>query len=416
MLTVKQIDALKFGDCPERIADGNGLYLRTSRSGHKSFQARTSFNGKMRWVTLGSYPTMNLKQARMQCAIVRGGNDENHLMPFHHGKACEAKRENPLPDKIPTLRTVAIDWFEIKKIGLSNGKHIAQNWSTLETYVFPTLGDIPISEIRRKDIIATFRPIWRLKHETARRTLGRLKEVMELACTLEIIEHNPAIFSAKVAFGQVQNTVKHHEALDWKRAPEFYEWLVEHDCDEDLRQMILAMLFSAKRTKEVRFVAWQDLDLSLGIWCSRAEHMKMRRKHRIPVSRQLDSVFRNMALFNNVPKEIVHEFRSQDFVSVFARPSNKSGVMDENRACREIQIFEQDITGHGLRSAFRTWARKQNCYAHDVMEYALAHEKNSIVAAYFREDLLEERRQMMQDWADYLTGGNDVAALKMVRA
>jgi integrase len=94
---------------------------------------------------------------------------------------------------------------------------------------------------------------------------------MELACTLEIIEHNPAVFSAKVAFGRVENKVRHHKALDWERALEFYEWLVEHDCDEDLRQMIMAMLLSAKRTKEVRFVAWQDLDLSLGIWCSRAE-------------------------------------------------------------------------------------------------------------------------------------------------
>lgn len=122
-----------------------------------------------------------------------------------------------------------------------------------------------------------------------------------------------------------------------------------------------------------------------------------------------------MALFNNVPKETVHNFRSQDFVSVFARPSNKSGVIDENRACREIQMFDPDITGHGLRSAFRTWARKQNCYALDVMEYALAHEKNSLVAAYFRDDLLEERRQMMQDWADYLTGGEDVADLRIVR-
>lgn len=164
---------------------------------------------------------------------------------------------------------------------------------------------------------------------------------MELACTLEIIEHNPAVFSAKVAFGRVENKVRHHKALDWERALEFYEWLVEHDCDEDLRQMIMAMLLSAKRTKEVRFVAWQDLDLSLGIWCSHAEHMKMRREHRIPVSHQLNSVFKNMALFNNVPEKTVRECKSRYFVSVFARPSNKSGVIDENRACREIQILNR---------------------------------------------------------------------------
>lgn len=176
MLTVKKIDALKFGACPERVADGNGLYVRTSKSGHKSFKARTNSNGKMRWVTLGSYPTMSLKEARMQSAIVKGGIDENPLSPLDPIEAFKPKREIPVPNKFPTLWAVAIDWFEIKKIGLSNGKHIAQNWSTLETYVFPTLGGIPISKIRRKDIIATFRPIWRLKHETAKRTLGRLKK------------------------------------------------------------------------------------------------------------------------------------------------------------------------------------------------------------------------------------------------
>ena len=133
MLTVKKFDALKFGACPERVADGNGLYVRTSKSGHKSFQARTNSNGKMRWVTLGSYPTMSLKEACMQSAIVKGGIDGNPLSPLDPIDAFKPKREIPVPNKFPTLRAVAIDWFEIKKIGLSNGKHIAQNWSTLET-------------------------------------------------------------------------------------------------------------------------------------------------------------------------------------------------------------------------------------------------------------------------------------------
>jgi len=180
--------------------------------------------------------------------------------------------------------------------------------------------------------------------------------------------------------------------------------------------MILAMLFSAKRTREVRYVAWQDLQLDQGIWTSRAAHMKMRREHRIPVSQQLSTVFQNVAVFSGIDNDTVSAFRPREFVPVFTRPRNKSGVIDENRACREIQKFQSDITGHGLRSAFRTWARKQKCYAEDLMEQALAHEKDSLVAAYFREDLLEERRQMMQDWADYVTGGEDVQPLKIVRA
>lgn len=416
MLTVKQIEAHRYGKGPERLSDGNGLYIRTYKSGRKSFQTRVAASGKMKWITLGSYPQMSLKEARIQAAIAKSGDagDQPAAAP-DTSVATKATSRPAGPKAGPTLKEVAANWFETKKAGLSNGKHIHQNWRSLETYVFPTLGDMPISEIRRKDIIATFQPIWRTKNETASRTLNRLKEVLEQACTLEIIEHNPAIFSTKSAFGRVIRVVKHHKALDWSNVPDFYKWLQQHDCDEDLRQMILAMLLSAKRTKEVRFVAWQDLDLASGIWTSRPEHMKMRREHRIPVSIQLQAVFQNMAILNGIDHDTLSAFRSSQFLPVFARSTTKSGVIDENRACREIQKFEDGITGHGLRSAFRTWARKQRCYAEDLMEQALAHQKDSLVAAYFREDLLEERRQMMQDWADYVTGGEDLQALKVAR-
>ena len=94
-----------------------------------------------------------------------------------------------------------------------------------------------------------------------------------------------------------------------------------------------------------------------------------------------------------------------DTKAVFARPKNKQGVIDENRARLEFQKFDASITGHGMRSTFRTWLRKQNCYAHDLMETALSHEKNALVKAYMRDDLLEERRPMMQDWANFVTDG-----------
>ena len=129
------------------------------------------------------------------------------------------------------------------------------------------------------------------------------------------------------------------------------------------------------------------------LWTSPTEHMKMRRAHRVPISAQLALVLDNMRLLNG------------HCADVFARPRNKSGVISENRACIDFQKFDPGITGHGMRSSFRTWARLQQRYSHDVMETALSHEKNLLVQAYMRDDLLEERRALMQDWADYVTGG-----------
>ncbi|OSP55619.1 hypothetical protein [Pseudoruegeria sp. SK021] len=121
--------------------------------------------------------------------------------------------------------------------------------------------------------------------------------------------------------------------------------------------------------------------------------MKRRRAHRVPISDQLAVIFENMRLLTGDEK------------CVFARPRNKSGVLDENRALREFKLFDPAITGHGMRTTFRTWMRKTGSYPHDVMETALSHEKDQLVQADMRDDLLEERRPVMQDWADYLTGG-----------
>jgi len=229
MLTVKQIEALRSGNCPERVPDGNGLYLRVVKSGNKTFQTRTKVNGKLKWITLGSYPEMTLKEARVKSALAKASVSETPSPANDLIDAFKPDQKVANPEEAPKFRQIADKWFEMKKAGLSNGKHIHQNWRTLETYVLPYLGDVPITENRRKDIIAIFNPIWRAKNETATRTLNRVKEVFELACALEIVEHNPAVFSTKAAFGRVKRIVKHHKALDWERVPEFHSWIQSLD-------------------------------------------------------------------------------------------------------------------------------------------------------------------------------------------
>ncbi|SOH95710.1 Integrase [Monaibacterium marinum] len=393
MLTVKQIEAARYGVSPVRLSDGNGLYIRLNKGGGKTFQLRLTEGTRTRWITLGRYPDVSLRDARVQAVLKKAGHDSPD-------QTAPLNTPTQLPDfpepsgDVPRFQDFAKVWFDRKKQGLSNGKHIEQNWSTLKTYAFPHFGKLPLNEIRQRHIIAAFDPIWRVKHETAKRTLGRVKEVFELAKVLEHAEVNPADFSPQIAFGRVRKETKHHAALYWGRVPELWQWLVSDAREEeDVRQMMMVMLLSAKRTKEVRFMAWDDLDLEARIWTSRAEHMKMRREHRVPVSAQLAQVFENMHLLNGNKDQ------------TFARPRNKSGVICENRARLGFQTFDASITGHGMRTSFRTWARKQGCYAHDVMETALSHEKDQLVQAYMRDDLLEERRALMQDWADYVTGG-----------
>ncbi|WP_281981771.1 tyrosine-type recombinase/integrase [Thalassorhabdomicrobium marinisediminis] len=393
MLTVKRIEAAVYGISSDRLHDGNGLYLRLNKGGSKTFQLRLRMGTATRWITLGQFPKLSLRDARMQAVLKKA----ELLDPDYTPPASDSLSHMPdLPDASgvqPLFREFAKVWFDRKRLSLSNGKHIDQIWSTLKTYVFPHLGRMHLDEIKQRHVIAVFDPIWRVKHATARHTLGRVSEIFELARLLEHVEVNPADFNTKIAFGHVKKKTKHLPALEWERAPDLWTWLLECDVQEDLRQMVMGLILSAKRTKEIRFLEWADLDLERGIWTSQSEHMKMRRTHRIPVSRQLGGVFSNMELLT----------QGSDWV--FARPRNKSGVMSENAACILVQKFDPGITAHGLRTTFRTWARKQSKYAHDVMEMALSHEKDELVAAYMRDDLLDERRILMQDWADYVTGG-----------
>lgn len=404
-LTAKQIEAARPGVGPERMSDGNGLYLRVYRSGRKAFQVRLDEHGKTKWLTLGTFPDMPLKDARRAAALARADEGPDH-------DTAPENPDNPVREKaggrpacevssMPTLLEFARIWFDRKKVGLSNGKHVHQNWQTLRDFVFPDLGDKRLDHIRQRDIVRILDPVWRAKHETARRTLGRISEIYELAKVHELVEVNPASFSLKAAFGPYRRQHKHHASLPFDRVPEFWAWIQAAPCEEMTRQLAMLLVLTAKRTSEARFARWSDFDADRTIWTTTEERMKMRRGHRVPVVRQTRIILDNLELI-----------RAAGTDHVFGKPRSKSGVISENAALNLVKRFDPDITMHGFRSSFRTWSRKQGLYDHDVMEIALAHEKDDLIAAYERDDLLEERRPMMQAWTDFVTGGEDPVSLR----
>ena len=406
-LTVKQIEAAKHGVQKERMSDGSGLYVRLYPSGTKTFQVQVckSSNGTQRiWVTLGNFPELGLKEARDLTGFVRlrssrgaSAEDIRRLLAKEPAsrRAAQGVGTKALarPEKGMTpFRDVAKVWFDRKRLGLKNGKHIAQNWNTLCDYVFPSLGDRPIGQIAILEVVEAFRPIWHAKNETARRTLGRVREVFELAKLEYSLNVNPAIFSPDIAYGKCRRKTRHFGALDFERMGAFWEWLQVVRCDEQTRQLCMLLVLSAKRTGETRFAEWGFFSEGFDLWTTPERLMKMRRVHRVPLSRQARIVLQNMMpLTGNEPH-------------VFAKPGNKSGVICENAVLNLVKRFDPAITGHGFRAAFKTWARARADYPRDAIEFALAHEPDKLEAAYQRADLLDERRGLMQGWADHVTG------------
>lgn len=433
-MTVKEIEAARFGVDKERMSDGGGLYLRLFANGAKRFQvqiARAPGGGARGWVTLGDYPKLSLKAARALAARVRmmasEGMDINAIRAGLFGTApgtaqaagaartpghvagvfdaASGPRRTPrtarrlraatAADPGIRLRDAARRWFENKRPTLSNGKHIDQNWTTIATYILPALGDRPVAEIKRREVVEILRPIWHTKHTTAARTLGRLKEIIELARLDHDLEiANPAVFCTRTAFGYTARRTRHHAALPPERLPELWRWLEEVRCEEQTRQVAQLLILTAKRTSETRFAAWSLISPDRQIWTTTAERMKARLPHRVPLSRQARALLDNAALLSAGHK------------LVFAKPNTRSGTICENAVRLLIQRFEPGLTGHGFRASFKTWARVSRRYDRDAVEYALAHVPDKLEQAYQRDDLLAERRDLMQDWADFVTGGS----------
>lgn len=421
-MTVKKIEAARFGVDKERLSDGNGLYLRLFPNGAKRFQvqiARAPGSKARGWITLGDYPGVSLKSARALATRVRAlaedGLDIDAIRseldvtsakatttakPTTGADPTRPRRSHGKPHPVTAgngrgvlLREAARRWFENKRPTLSNGKHIDQNWNTIATYILPALGDRPVTEIKRREVVEALKPIWHSKHATAARTLGRLREIIELARLEHDLEiPNAAVFCTRTAFGYTPKRTKHHAALMPERMPEFWAWLQDVTCDETTRMATQLMVLTAKRTGETRFARWSLISPDRRVWTTTAEMMKARLPHRVPLSRQAQGVLDNAALLTRGDL-------------VFSRRGTRSGTISENTILAMVKRFEPDLTGHGFRATFKTWARLQRRYDRDAIEYALAHVPTKLEEAYQRDDLLEERAELMQHWADFVTGG-----------
>ncbi|PWR01266.1 hypothetical protein DKT77_17890 [Meridianimarinicoccus roseus] len=407
-LTVKKIEAATRARNGDRMVDGNNLYLRLGSKDAKTFQVRTEVDGKRAWISLGRFPKLSLADARTLAGVVRSAISQG--TPLSRVNAVLKLSCDPLkvpdlltdpanapaaaPDTavvVPSFAEMATRWYRQKRGSWSNGKHVQQNWNTLETYILPEFGALPVTEVRRKHIITALRKIWVEKHETAQRTLGRVRAIMELALLEEIIDVNPAQFDAGVAFGDPRIAKGHHGFLDPSRMHEAWCWLQDVSCDEDVRQAAMLTILSAKRTKEIRFLHSDHLDLETAIWTTEAGLMKSRRPHRIPITREMAVIFDNMAMLG------------RDCGYFFARPT-KSGVISENTLLALFKKFDPAITTHGFRASFKTWSAETD-KSHTATEFALDHRQQGLEAAYQRSDMLEARRVLMAEWAAHVTAG-----------
>ena len=385
---VKRLDsavAVRNVKTPGRHPAGETLYLMVWPSARKSWVQRLTIEGKRKDLGLGPYPTVSLAQARERA-------HDNLSQAKSGGNPLAAKQEEAKLSAVPTFEALARQHIAENLGSWRSAKHGAQWSSTLATYAFPTLGALKVNEITRKHVIDVLAPIWTSKPETARRVRQRIRAVMDRAAALEFIDYNPAGDVINAALAKQPRVKNHHRALPYERLPAALCAVRASTANASVKLAFEMLALTACRSGEVRGMTWDEVDLREATWTVPEARMKAGRLHRVPLSH------RALA--------ILEEARSRSDGDGVVFPSPHTGaVLSPMAFAQLLRRLEFDFVPHGLRSSFRDWAAEQTDARHDVVESALAHAVgNATEAAYFRSDLFDHRRKLMEQWSRFLKG------------
>lgn len=378
------------------LFDGGGMYLQVMPTG-KWWRLKYRFGGKQKLLSLGVYPAVSLRQARERREAARKllahGQD-----PGEHRKA--AKREAKA-ERDNSFKTLAEAWYG-KKSATWAASTADKARFYLDRDLLPALGERPIVTIRRTDLVDTLRLIEsRDALDVAKKCRGWLSGIFRYALAAGVIEANPATDLDVVAKPMPRRQPLPH--LPMAELPAFLRALDGYRGEPATAQSIRLLLLTAVRPGELRAARWDEFDLDAGLWSIPAERTKMRRPHRVPLPVQAVAILRALQAAG-VRRELVFPSRDRPLL-----PMSENTV---NAAIGRIG-YKGRQTGHGFRHMVST-ALNERGYNRDWIEKQLAHgDENEIRAIYNKADYLDQRRQMMQAWADELdslaAGGNVVA-------
>lgn len=393
LLTDTKARHIKPDDKPISHGGVTGLTLHpSSTKGRGKWVLRyvSPVTQKRRNAGLGSYPEISIAEAAKLAQTMReqlsAGDDP-----------LELKKAETTKIVIPTFEEAARKVHTELLPGWRNKKHARQWISTLEQHVFPAMGTVPLDAITPANIADVLRPSWMTIPETSGRVKQRIHKVMQWAWAHGFCSANPVDVVDHLLPQQVSASIRteHQPAMPWKVIPLYIASRVyTEDRYNVTRGLLLFVILTACRSGEARAMEWCEIDFKRKIWTIPPGRMKGGVRHRVPLSTQ--------AL------ELLEQMRGLHEILVFPSPRKQTVLSDmvltsflrKTKAISDTQ--GRFAVAHGFRSSFRDWCSEQR-YPHDLAERALAHTiRNKSEAAYHRTDLLNERRPMMQAWADYV--------------
>ena len=306
-------------------------------------------------------------------------------------------REDTRRPPVPTFQEVTPTVIKLQRPTWSSDRHAKQWEESLRLHAYPVIGDKPVDEITTADTMAVLEPIWTERAESASRVLQRMNTIFDYCIVHGWLRDNPASNALKKALPRRVRQVQHHRALPYQQATEEMQRIRESTARLSTKLGLEFLVLTAARGGELRGATWDEVDLKKKTWKVPAHRMKARREHSVPLAAR--------AL------EILEEVRFIENENGLIFPNLRTGEPLSNMALGSLlDRLNIDATPHGFRSSFKEWTRVQEKDLWDDSEAALAHKPGTRAQrAYARDELLELRRPIMEDWAAFVTsnGGPD---------
>jgi len=384
MLTDTAIRALKPGERPRKVFDGRGLYLLITPKGSRLWRLKYRFQGVEKLLCLGIYPDVTLQSARTHREMARQKIAEG-IDPGAE-RVEKAKR-------VVTFREIALTWLECQRRSYSDATVEKTQWM-FESYLFPALGSRLIATIHAPELLRLLLKVEkRGLNETAHRLRQRMGQIFRYAIVTGLCEHDPTL-ALRGALAPVVS--KHHASItDPQQIGGLLRAIDDYNGQPTTCIALKLAPYVFARPIELRAAQWSEFRLEgdKPEWRIPAERMKMKEEHVIPLSRQAVALLRQLQALTGDGRYLFPSLGNN------RRPMSENTV---NGALRRLGYAKEEMTGHGFRSLASTLMNEEG-WPPDLIELQLAHtEPNKVRAAYNGAKRLEERRKMMQAWADHL--------------
>lgn len=397
-LTDVKVRTTKPTDKPVKLTDGEGMHLLVHPNGSKYWRLQYRFAGKQKMLALGVYPDVSLSDARQKRdearKLIASGTD-----PSEQKKAVKIEQANAL-----TFEEVARAWHNNNKKW--SASHSARVLRTMELELFPTIGNRDIANLKTRDLLSPIKKVEESgRLEVAARLQQRTTAIMRYAVQSGIIDYNPA----QDLVGAITTSKKvHRPALTFDRIPELLTRLDNYQGRYLTTLAVKLTLLIFIRSSELRFARWSEIDFERSLWTIPGEReeldgvkhshrgSKMGTTHLVPLSRQAIDILKQ-----------IHQI-SGDHELIFIGDHSANKPMSENTVNKALRVMGYDtkteVCGHGFRTMACSALIESGLWSRDGVERQMSHqERNGVRAAYIHTaQHLDERRLMVQWWADYL--------------